>query len=159
VDLGWTVASAGGLAALMNAAGLPASVGVPWLSDRSVHRNGYVVACGVVIAIAAGGIVLLPGLALGWVIVAGLAVGALFPLTLALPVDAGRDESEVAGYAAMMLTGGYAVAAIGPVALGALRDATGSFDLSLWVLVVSAIVLALLGRRPIVRATTGAAAS
>ena len=159
VDLGWTVASAGGLVALMNTAGLPASVAVPWISDRSRHRNGYVAACGVVIAIAVAGFVLLPALALGWVIVSGLAVGALFPLTLALPVDAGRDESEVAGYAAMMLTGRYAVAALGPVALGVLRDATGSFDVSLWVLVVSAIVLALLGRRPIARATVEPAAS
>jgi CP family cyanate transporter-like MFS transporter len=137
----------------------PVSTNLVWI---------FVMTAGLGIAMGIGG-ALLPravkaaapqrvGFATG-IYTAGITVGALFPLTLALPVDAGRDESEVAGYAAMMLTGGYAVAAIGPVALGALRDATGSFALSLWVLVVSAIVLALLGRRPIVRATTGAAAS
>lgn len=149
VDLGWDAATAGGLVALMNLAGLPASIAVPWFSDRSTHRIGYVVGCGVVIALTVAGIILLPGLALGWVVLAGLSVGALFPLTLTLPVDAGRNESEVAGYAAMMLAGGYAVAALGPVALGALRDATGSFTLSLWVLVASGILLAILGARPL----------
>ena len=84
--------------------------------------------------------------------VQGLGAGGLFPLTLTLPLDAMHEESEVAGYAAMMLTGGYAVAALGPVVLGVLRDATGDFSLSLWTLIASGLILALLALRPIVRA-------
>jgi CP family cyanate transporter-like MFS transporter len=156
VDLGWSVTSAGALAALMNAGGLPASVAVPWISDRSRHRNGYVVATGLVIAVAIAGILFVPTLALLWVILVGLALGALFPLTLTLPLDAMHEESEVAGYAAMMLTGGYAVAALGPVVLGVLRDATGDFSLSLWTLIASGLILALLALRPIVRSPQAA---
>jgi cyanate permease len=37
-----------------------------------------------------------------------------------------------------MLGGGYTITALGPPALGAVRDVTGSFSTSLWVLVAVA---------------------
>jgi MFS transporter, CP family, cyanate transporter len=78
------------------------------------------------------------------VILAGLALGALFPLAMTLPIDVARRPGDVAGYAAMMLTGGYAVAAAAPAVLGWLRDATGSFAIPFWILVLAAAVLCVL---------------
>ena len=36
--------------------------------------------------------------------------------------------------AALMLLGGYVLSSTGPVALGAVRDVTGGFDIALWAL-------------------------
>jgi CP family cyanate transporter-like MFS transporter len=41
----------------------------------------------------------------------------------------------------LMLGAGYTIAAAGPIALGAVRDLTGSFATSLWVLVALAVAL------------------
>jgi cyanate permease len=41
-----------------------------------------------------------------------------------------------------MLFGGYVIASLAPVALGLLRDATGGFDVGLWLLVAIAVFLA-----------------
>jgi cyanate permease len=40
-----------------------------------------------------------------------------------------------------MLLGGYVVSSVGPVGLGLLRDATGAYAVSLWLLVVLSAVL------------------
>jgi CP family cyanate transporter-like MFS transporter len=82
-----------------------------------------------------------------WAVLAGLSVGALFPLAMTLPIDVSRGPTDVAGHAAMMLTGGYAVAAVAPAALGWMRDATGSFVPAFVILAASAVVLCLLSVR------------
>jgi cyanate permease len=43
--------------------------------------------------------------------------------------------------AAMMLFGGYSVAALAPFLLGALRDAAGSFTLGLWLIAGDAVIM------------------
>jgi MFS transporter, CP family, cyanate transporter len=144
VDMGWTETSAGTLVGLLNLAALPAAFAIPWLSDRSASRHRYVFATGVGVGLAIAGILVAPDLAVGWVILAGLALGALFPLAMTLPIDVARRPGDVAGYAAMMLTGGYAVAAAAPAVLGWLRDATGSFAIPFWILVLAAAVLCVL---------------
>jgi cyanate permease len=40
-----------------------------------------------------------------------------------------------------MLLGGYVLSSIGPVGLGVLRDATGAYSISLWLLVGLAAIL------------------
>ena len=64
-----------------------------------------------------------------------LGIGAFFPLALTLPVDIAREPAEAASLAALMLLVGYVISSLAPVALGLLRDATGSFDAVLWALV------------------------
>jgi MFS transporter, CP family, cyanate transporter len=149
VDLGWLQTSAGGLAAILHLAGLPACFAIPWLSDRSASRHGYLLATCLATAVGIAGILLAPEGAVLWVTVVGLALGAMFPLCLALPIDVVRRPSEVAGHAAMMLTGGYAVAAVGPALVGAMRDVTGSFAAPLAALLAAAVVLCALSVRPI----------
>jgi CP family cyanate transporter-like MFS transporter len=62
-----------------------------------------------------------------WVVVLGLGVGGLFPLALTLPLDYSADADEAGRLTAMTFFVGYVVAAVGPVAVGALRDATGGY--------------------------------
>ena len=60
----------------------------------------------------------------------GFGLGAVFPLSLTLPVDVAVDPAEVGAVAALMLLGGYLISAVGPVLLGLVRDATGDFGAS-----------------------------
>ncbi len=74
---------------------------------------------------ARSGIALDPAHALVWACVTGCGNGAIFPLMMTLPLDAADRPEQVAGVVGMMLGIGYCIGALAPLALGALRDATG----------------------------------
>jgi len=75
------------------------------------------------------------------VISLGFGIGIFFPITLALPIDAASSPAESSSLAALMLLVGYTFAAIGPVVLGAVRDATGNFVVAGWLLVAVALLM------------------
>ena len=54
---------------------------------------------------------------------------------MTLPLDFERTPKRVGALVAMMLGLGYTISAAAPFLLGAIRDATGSFDAVLWVAV------------------------
>ena len=64
----------------------------------------------------------------------GIGNGAIFPLMMTLPLDAADRPEQVAGVVGMMLGIGYCAGALAPLAIGALRDSTGSFDAGLWLI-------------------------
>jgi CP family cyanate transporter-like MFS transporter len=68
-------------------------------------------------------------------------MGPLFSLTMTLPVDVGRGPAGVAAYTGLMLGAGYSLSALSPLVLGAIRDASGSFDAVLWALVGTSTAL------------------
>jgi CP family cyanate transporter-like MFS transporter len=72
-------------------------------------------------------------------------MGILFTTVMTLPLDAARERSEVAALSTLMLGVGYAVSAIAPVALGAVRDATGTFTVPLALLAADAVLLLVVG--------------
>jgi CP family cyanate transporter-like MFS transporter len=83
------------------------------------------------------------GTAWGWIAVISLSLGSLFALSMTLSVDVASHPGEVAAIAGMQLGVGYTMAALSPFALGALRDATGSFTAGLWVVAgIAVLVLA-----------------
>jgi CP family cyanate transporter-like MFS transporter len=147
VERGWTAAQAAGLIALFNGIGLIASLSVPVFADRIGTRRSQMTVAGILAVAGALGIVLTPGeppgslLAFGAVGLLGIGIGAFFPLALTLPVDIARSPSEAASISALMLLVGYLLSSIAPVLLGLIRDATGDFDLVLWVLVGLAITM------------------
>ena len=88
--------------------------------------------------VAITGFVVLPGVAIVWAVAAGATNGALLPLVLALPFDFNSDAVGVARTAAAMQGVGYALAAATPIALGGVRDLSGSFG-------EAEVVLAIIG--------------
>src|SRR5581483_3391220 len=82
-----------------------------------------------------------PGGAWAWAVVAGLCVGAMFPLVMTLPVDVGRRPADVGATAGLMLGVGYTIGAVAPLVLGAARDATGTFTTTLWLICGAGVVL------------------
>jgi MFS transporter, CP family, cyanate transporter len=133
VERGWSEAHAGALLGVLNAASIPPSVLVPWLSDRAGSRRRFLAGCGVVLVAGLLGLVLAPGGGYLWAALVGLANGAMFPLVLTLPLDVEDRPARVGALVGMMLGVGYVVAALSPFALGAIRDATGTFTGALWV--------------------------
>lgn len=141
VERGWSTAAAGSLIAVFNGVGFLTTIGVPLLADRLGSRRTQLLASSAVATVALVGIVVAPTLAYGWIAILGLALGAVFPLVLTLPLDVTDDTGQVGSVAALMLFGGYILSSLGPFILGAARDVTGDFGASLWLLVAIGVVL------------------
>jgi CP family cyanate transporter-like MFS transporter len=141
VERGWTPAAAGALVAILNGIGLFTTIGVPLVADRLGARRPQLVVAAVIGTFALVGITLVPAPAYLWVAILGLALGAIFPLVLTLPLDVADDPARVGSVAALMLLGGYILSSMGPVVLGAARDITGNFEASLWLLSLVGVAL------------------
>lgn len=152
VEHGWSQSAGGALVAALTAAAIPASFLVPRIADRVGSRLRPLF--GSTVGLVAGATVLAawPGLAWLGAIAVGLSLGGIFSLCLLLSIDLGRPTQQVAGFAGMMLGFGYAVSGVAPLALGAARDAAGSFSAALWLIVaiaVAIICLLLVAHRPL----------
>lgn len=146
-ERGWAEADAGGLIALLTGIGLVSTLAVPLLADRLGTRRMQLtlaallsVAGALIVAVSPGE---QPGspVVLGATMLLGLGIGAYFPLALTLPVDVASDSADAASISAFMLLIGYALAATSPVILGIVRDATGSFDAVVWILVAVSVTM------------------
>ena len=148
---GWSDRSAGLLLAMMNLTAIPASFLIPYASDRAGRRSPFLLGLSLCFITGAVVLVAFPGIAYAGALLAGIAQGGLFALVMTLPLDFERTPKHVGALVAMMLGLGYTIGAIAPFLLGAVRDATGSFDAVLWLaagfLVVQFFLLLALTRR------------
>ena len=135
VERGWSDSRAGLLLAVLNIAAIPASLGIPWLSDHFGGRRPWLLATATLFVTGVLGYVVAPGGAWFWSVCCGVASGAMFALVMTLPLDFEHHPARVGALVGMMLGLGYTIGAISPLVLGAIRDATGSFTSSLWVVV------------------------
>ncbi|MEU8144981.1 MFS transporter [Nonomuraea sp. NPDC048901] len=108
-----------------------AMLAVPALLGEGRDRRAGLVLTTTLTAIGFAGLAAAPATAT-WVWIAALGVGhgGLFTLVLTLPVVVSRDAAEAGRISAMAFFVGYACAALAPVLVGALRDATGDFHLA-----------------------------
>lgn len=145
VDRGWNEAAAGGLVALMNAVALLLGIGTAITADRVGSRRAFLVG-GSSLAVLAASLVAAdaPGAWL-WAALLGAAMGVLFTTVMTLPLDAAHGRAQVAAMSTLMLGVGYALSAVAPALLGAVRDATGTFTLPLAMLAGDAVLLLALG--------------
>jgi CP family cyanate transporter-like MFS transporter len=143
IERGWDQAGAGAIIAVLNVGSLVGALSIALIAARL----GYGRAVGIMsagFAIAVIGFATVADGSFAWAALAGYANGALFPLLLAEPLRRATSSAQVAQFSAVMLGGGYSLAAIGPVILGAARDRTGTFGFGLTMLAAAAIVLAVL---------------
>jgi MFS transporter, CP family, cyanate transporter len=137
---GWSESHAGELVLLINAFAILTSVSVTLVGDRfHWSRRALLIPPCVFYATGALGIAIDPSHALVWACVTGCGNGAIFPLMMTLPLDAADRPEQVAGVVGMMLGIGYCIGALAPLALGALRDSTGSFEAGLWAIALAAV--------------------
>jgi CP family cyanate transporter-like MFS transporter len=140
-EYGWSTGAAGALVAVFGFSQVAGGLAIPWLADRLGSRRRWLVGLTSTVAVATFGFAALHDAGLLWTILAGLAIGAVFPLCLAMCLDVAHEPVAAGAAAALMLFGGYLVAALAPFGLGAVRDATGSFSASLWALFGTALLL------------------
>ncbi len=141
VERGWSAAEAGSLVAISSAVGLVTTIGIPLVADRFAARRPALVLASVASVGALVVLAAVPALAFPAVVVLGLALGAMLPLVLTLPLDVADEPATIGSVAALMLLGGYVISSSGPFVLGVARDLTGNFATSLWLLVAVAIAM------------------
>ena len=139
VELGYSHASTGWLAAIFNIGTVPATVAVGIIGERISRRRGLMVASSLMV-VATALLATVPAGAIVWVLLAGMANGAMFTLTMSLPLDVADRPVDVGAVAGMMLFIGYLGTATAPSLLGAVRDMTGNFDLVLLFFPICAIL-------------------
>jgi CP family cyanate transporter-like MFS transporter len=142
-ERGWSEGHAALLIAIFNLGTVPASLGVTFFGDRVGSRRRSMLVCVVMLTISTVLLIEAPGGAYAWAAIGGLGNGAMFPLMMNMPIDVARRPSDVGGITGMMLGIGYCGSGLAPFGLGAIRDATGSFRTSLWLLVVITTLLLL----------------
>jgi CP family cyanate transporter-like MFS transporter len=119
---------------------------------RVETRRWWLVASGVAIATGLVGTALVPTtLPWIWLTIGGLGMGAILPLLMMMPLDLREEPTEVAWLTGWMLGIGYALGALGPTFVGALRDATGSFEAPVLVLAAAGLAAGLLALSPALR--------
>jgi MFS transporter, CP family, cyanate transporter len=141
VERGWHDTTAGALVGVMNSVTLVGGIVTALTADRVRSRRAFLLVGSILTVAGAAPIAAdVPGAWL-WAVVVGVSSGLLFTTAMTLPLEATARSGDVAAMSALMLGVGYAVAAIAPLALGALRDATGGFTAPLSVLAANGLLL------------------
>ncbi|HEX5146506.1 MAG TPA: MFS transporter [Conexibacter sp.] len=143
---GLSKGTAGALLSLSLLVGIPGSFLVGALAGRLRDQRTLVLATGLPLVAGWLGVLLAPRAAPWlWVTLLGNGFGVGFTLVLALVVLRAEDTPHAAALSGMAQSVGYTLGAVGPIAVGALHDLTGSWSAPLIVLVVLAVLLMLVG--------------
>lgn len=137
---GVPASTAGAMLSLFAAVGMPIALIVPPLAARM--RNPFPLVLVFLTCFVAGylGLLLAPThLTVIWVVVAGLGPSA-FPMSLAMVGLRTRTHAGASQLSGFMQGVGYAIAAIGPIAFGALHDATGGYRVPFAMLAAALVV-------------------
>lgn len=141
VDLGQARATAGYLLSGMTGAEVMAGVIVSLAIGRFPDRRGPILTALALALLGLAGLVVAPvALAVPVVIVMGLGIGAVFPLTLILAMDQIDDPSRSGDLLAFVQGGGYIIASLSPLAAGLLRDHMADLT-GAWVLMGAGVVI------------------
>ncbi len=133
-DAGVSPAEAGLLTAVTMGVGAPVSLVLPRIAARSGDQRPWVVVLIVASLTAYVGLLVAPAAAPWlWCVSLGLGLCA-FPLALVLLGLRARTATGTAALSSLAQGGGYLLAALGPVAIGAVHDLTGAWVLPLLLL-------------------------
>ncbi|MER6595432.1 MFS transporter, partial [Micromonospora purpureochromogenes] len=139
-DAGYRPEAAGLLLAGVTALGVPVALGMPTLAGRLRTLRPLVLALTAFSAAAYVGLALAPhGLAPLWVLLLALGQGA-FPLILTTIGLRARTAEGTVALSAFAQSTGYVIAALGPLLVGILYEATGGWTAPLGFLVAALAV-------------------
>jgi CP family cyanate transporter-like MFS transporter len=151
-DRGDSAVTAGNLLALMGVGNLTTSLLVPVLAHRRPSQRGLVVPSLIGTAAGLAGVLWAPlGSAPFWVLVLGVSQGSCLGLAIFFMLARAPDAGVAASLSAFAQSVGYLVASAGPLVVGLLHSATGSWNLPVALLLVLCAELAtgLLAGRPL----------
>jgi len=151
-DRGVSAAAAGSLLALMGVGNLAVSLVVPVAAQRMRAQYALVVPTVAAIAIGLAGVVYLPlGFAAMWILILGAGQNAALCLAIFFTMARAPHAAAAASLSSLAQAVGYLLASAGPLEVGLLHSATGSWTVPLAVLfALSGILLVagLLAARP-----------
>ncbi|MGN6867237.1 MAG: CynX/NimT family MFS transporter [Solirubrobacteraceae bacterium] len=132
---GMSTSYSGFLLSLALLVGLIPALTVPSLATRSHDQRLLVLLFVALIAAGWLGVILAPSsVPFVWVVLLGLGQNACFPLALTMIVLRGGTLTSTAGLSTLVQTVGYLLAALAPLAIGAVHDISGSWTPALIVL-------------------------
>lgn len=113
--------------------------------SRSHDRRGWILLSVLMTLGGLGSLALSPLSApFVWLPIAAFGLGGTFTLAMTLPLDNASTVEEASTWNGFVLTIGYLIAATGPIAMGWLRDTSGTFQTPLWSLVGLAFIMLLI---------------
>ena len=134
-DRGVSAAAAGGLLALMGAGNLAVSLVVPIVAQRMRAQYWLVVPTVAAMAVGLAGTVYAPlGSAVIWVLMLGAGQNAALSLAIFFTMARAPHPAAAASLSSMAQAIGYLLASLGPLEVGLLHSATGSWNVPLAVL-------------------------
>jgi CP family cyanate transporter-like MFS transporter len=143
---GFSTSYAGFLLSLSLLVGLIPALTVPSLAARASHQRQFVVVFVAFIAAGWLGVILAPGtVPYLWVVLIGLGQNAMFPLALTMIVLRGGPVASTSALSTMVQMVGYLLAAVGPLAIGAVHDVSGSWTPALIVLLALLVPQTVMG--------------
>jgi MFS transporter, CP family, cyanate transporter len=153
-DRGDSAVTAGNLLALMGIGNLATSLIVPVLAHRRPSQRRLVVPSLIGTAAGLAGSLWAPlGSAPFWVLVLGVSQGSCLGLAIFFMMARAPDAGVAASLSAFSQSVGYLVASVGPLMVGLLHSATGSWNIPvalLLVLCAAELATGLLAGRPMV---------
>jgi MFS transporter, CP family, cyanate transporter len=153
-DRGTSPVGAGNLLALMGVGNLATSLVVPVIAHRTRGQRALVVPSLIGTAAGLAGSLWAPlGEAPLWVLVLGVSQGACLGLAIFFMMARAPDPGVAASLSAFSQSVGYLVASAGPLEVGLLHTATGSWDVPVALLLVLAgfeLAVGVLAGRPLV---------
>ncbi|MER6568580.1 MFS transporter [Streptomyces sp. NPDC001093] len=148
---GFAPAEAGLMVSVLQIIGVPLGFAVPVVAARLTTQRPLVIAVAAAKAVALLGLLFAPHAGWLWICVLGLATGSAFPLAFTLLSLRSPTPQIAARLSGMAQTGGYLVAAAGPLTIGLLHGRTGGWTaplLLLLALLLPETVVGLLAGRP-----------
>jgi CP family cyanate transporter-like MFS transporter len=136
-DRGASADTAGNLLALMGVGNLAVSFLVPVVAQRMRAQHVLVVPTVAAMALGLAGVVYLPlSSAVAWVLILGAGQNAALSLAIFFTMARAPHPAAAASLSALAQSVGYLLASTGPLELGLLHSATGSWNLPVAVLFV-----------------------
>jgi MFS transporter, CP family, cyanate transporter len=145
-DRGASADAAGNLLALMGVGNLAVSLLVPVLAQRMRAQHALVVPTVVAMAVGLAGAVYAPlGSAVVWVLILGAGQNAALSLAIFFTMARAPHPAAAASLSSFAQAAGYLLASVGPLEVGLLHSATGSWNPPLAVLFALNAVLLVAG--------------
>jgi CP family cyanate transporter-like MFS transporter len=152
-DRGTSAVTAGNLLALMGGGNLATSLIVPVLAHRRPSQRALVLPSLIMTAAGLAGSLWAPlGSAPFWVLILGFSQGSCLGLAIFFMLARAPDASVAASLSAFAQSVGYLVAAAGPLVVGLLHTATGSWTIPVALLLAlsaAELTTGLLAARPL----------
>jgi CP family cyanate transporter-like MFS transporter len=151
-DRGVSASAAGGLLGILGIGNLALALVTPVLAQRMRAQYALVIPITIGIAVGMAGATWAPlSTAVVWMLILGAAQNAALGVAIYFAMARAADPATAASLSAMAQTVGYLLASAGPLAIGLLHSATGSWDLPVTVLLALTallLVAGLLAARP-----------